>query len=78
MMKQRRRLIGRVRKAEMVPALVDEALRRAPARRAPSACCLASRIPLIGGQAASRGMLRVDEIGDQQRAAGDSRSAAAL
>ena len=67
-MHQRRRLIGRVGKAEVIPVLVEKAL--VECRSAQRLGLLPREgIPAIGRRVARRRMLRLDEIGDEQRAA---------
>ena len=63
------RMIVGIRKAEMVPALVEESLeenRRAERLRL-RAC---QRVPSIGRGRASRRMLRLENVGHEQRAVG--------
>ena len=68
MMQQRRRLILRVGKAEVIPPLVEEPLKQV-GRSERVGLRARERVPAIGRHRPGRGMLRLDEIGDEQGAA---------
>ena len=62
------RMIVGIRKAEMVPALVDET-REQIGRADLVGLLLRERVPAIGSRSTGRRMLWVDQIRDEQRAA---------
>jgi hypothetical protein len=68
MVKQGGGMIRFVWKTEVVPARVDETLEEL--RRAQrTGLLLRLRVPLIGGKATRRGMLRINQVGDEHRSA---------